>query len=484
MPSGYKTITPLQWANIVWALEQGRIDHHAVRVYLACFVLVAVREAARRSRRRRGERPRELSRYRVNELERLTRLSARTVRRTLRHLCGAGLLRFAEGEIAVANEPLPGSEILQTELAGRRSPRRPIPVPRSMLRFLAQNRAEALTKVVIGYLVRGLSIARQTGELNPHGTVKASWIAETFGLSQRAVKYAQATLRSLGWISKDTQSRQRKLNRDGAYFTIDLEWEFKSKGAVVKSDKSETNFAPPALEIAPPFAPPKEDRETSYEDQDQETQATEPDGVYESKGRETRLPPPSLRRILAEDFYRFDRMESLHRQVVARGWINDSEAMALNFLGAAVRAREHGHDPARLFVAILRQGLWLHITQAQEEQARRALARFREDNPARFRLRPETQVSRGSMSSLRDRLGVVSARPCRPAPGPACPAGADPGPARLCRPAPGIAPRHHTGPAPRSTGHRPVDSGSRPGWPPVAAVADAFHRGVGSSSLP
>ena len=484
MPSGYKTITPSQWANVVWALEQRRIDHHAVRVYVACFVLVAVREAARRTCRRRGERPRELNRYRVSELERLTRLSTRTVRRALRHLRDAGLLCFAEGEIAIANDPLPGSEILQTELSSRRSPRRPIPVPRSMLRFLAQNRAEALTKVVIGYLVRGLSIARRTGELNPRGTVKASWIAETFGLSQRAVKYAQATLRSLGWISKDTHSRQRKLNRDGAYFTIDLEWEFKAREPVVKSDKSETNFAPPLPKIAPPFAPPKEDRETSKEDQHQQTQATEPAGVDESKGRETQLPSPSLNRIIPEDLHRFDRMESLHRQVIARGWINDSEAMALNFLAAAVRAREHGQDPARLFVAIVRQGLWSHITQAQEEQARRALARFREDNPDRFRARSQTQVSRDSMSSPRERGGVISARLCRQTPGPACPAGAGPGPARLCRPAPGIAPRHHTGPAPRSTGHRPVDSGSRPGWPPAAATAHASHRGVGSSSLP
>lgn len=393
MSSGYKTITPIQWANVVWALQQEQIVHQALRVYLACFVLVAVREAARRSRRRRGERPRELNRYRVNELERLTRLSTRTVRRALRELHAAGLVGFTEGEITFATQPLPGSESLQTELAGRRSPRRPIPVPRAVLRFLAQNRAEALTKVVIGYLVRGLSIARRTGELNPRGTVKASWLAETFGVSPRAVKYAQATLRSLRWISKDTHSRQRKLNRDGAYFTIDLKWEFKAREPVVKSDKPVTNFALPILEIAPPFAPPKEDRETSYEDQHQQTQATEPDGVDESKGRGMRLPPPSLRRIIPEDLHRFDRMELLHRQGVAQGWINDSEAMALNFLAAAVRAREHGHDPARLFVAIVRRWLWSHITQAQEERARRALARFREQNPNRFRSGRFTMVA-------------------------------------------------------------------------------------------
>src|SRR6185295_10835404 len=129
------------------------------------------------------------------------------------------------------------------------------------------------TKVVIGYLVRGLSIARGTGEINPKGTVKASWIAETFGLSHRAVKYAQATLRSLGWISKDTESRQRKLNRDGAYFAINEQWAFKRRQncttgsastpleegtGLVFRDKSDLKVALPPPETAPDFAPPKE----------------------------------------------------------------------------------------------------------------------------------------------------------------------------------------------------------------------------------
>ena len=120
-----------------------------------------------------------------------------------------------------------------------------------------------------------------------------------------------------------------------------------------------------------------------------------------------RLPPPSLSRIIPEDLHRFDRMESLHREVVARGWINDSEAMALNFLAAAVRAREHGQDPARLFVAIVRQGLWSHITQAQEEQARRALARFRQDNPNRFRASP---AMRALTSPPKSGLTLVESR--------------------------------------------------------------------------
>jgi hypothetical protein len=60
----------------------------------------------------------------------------------------------------------------------------------------------------------------------------------------------------------------------------------------------------------------------------------------------------------------------------------------LNWLAAALRANSvRDGDPVRVFVAIVRRGLWSHITQAQEERARVALARFREVDPGRFRAR-------------------------------------------------------------------------------------------------
>ena len=114
--SGYKTITPIQLANALWALDQGQIDQRALRVHLACFALVAVREAAQRYRRKRRERPRECHRYRLGELERLTGLAPATVRRALRQLERAELMRFTEGEVTLRRETLPGSEELQDAL--------------------------------------------------------------------------------------------------------------------------------------------------------------------------------------------------------------------------------------------------------------------------------------------------------------------------------------------------------------------------------
>jgi hypothetical protein len=94
---------------------------------------------------------------------------------------------------------------------------------------------------------------------------------------------------------------------------------------------------------------------------------------------------PDLRDIRNDDLRRLDRVAALYRQAVRVGWLAGSEANALNFAAAAVRAREVDGDPARVFVSLVRRGLWHHITQAQEERARRALSRFREVDPDLFR---------------------------------------------------------------------------------------------------
>ena len=68
--SGYKTMTHIQLCNGLSAFEAREITLRALRVYLACFALVAVREAAARARKRSGRRGEAAARYRVDELQR------------------------------------------------------------------------------------------------------------------------------------------------------------------------------------------------------------------------------------------------------------------------------------------------------------------------------------------------------------------------------------------------------------------------------
>ena len=226
--AGYKTITPFEIANCLHAQETGQISHRAVRIYFGCQAMLAVREAARRSERRKGRKPTEKPRYLLSELCRLTKLSARIVKRELRAAQRASLLQFSETEIVFHKAPLPGSGELCEIISGKRSARRPIPVPRSVLRFIARSAKAAGSMTMLGYVLRGLSIARKGGEVKGVGTAKAAWIADAFGLSLRSVRTARKELIEMGFISQDTGSTQRKLNRDGSYFRINLAWKEKS----------------------------------------------------------------------------------------------------------------------------------------------------------------------------------------------------------------------------------------------------------------
>lgn len=397
MQSGYKTITPVELSNALWSLEREEISHRDLRVYLACAAMVAIREAAARHRAKIKKPTQPLARYQWNELKRLTGLPVAVIRRSLKTLHRAGLMVFSANEVLFTKTPLPESEDFLKTLSCGRSSTRPIPVPRAVLRFLAGNRRVALAKTMLAYMARGLSLSRN-GEIGSKGTLKIHWIVRTLNLSKRAVNYARGELIRLGWIAPDTGSFQRKLNRDGAYFVINLDWSpvmEKSTKAFVQSDNTVLKFAPPPPEKCMIFAPPYKDRKTSIESKHQKAQPTEPvrSGVC-LKGEKS-CPPdasPTLNHIVPEDFHHLGRLESLHAQAVERGWIARSEAATLNFVAAAVRAREVGRDPARVFVSLLRHSLWHHITQAQEDKARTALNRCRATNPDRFRLsiRPES----------------------------------------------------------------------------------------------
>ena len=59
---------------------------------------------------------------------------------------------------------------------------------------------------------------------HPKGCVKASWIAEVFGISERAVKGQRQHLVALGWLLPQKTS-QRTLNGHGLWVTINLAWD-------------------------------------------------------------------------------------------------------------------------------------------------------------------------------------------------------------------------------------------------------------------
>ena len=283
-------------------------------------------------------------------------------------------------------------------LLGGRGGKRLIPVPRQVLKFLAGCTRPALAKTVIAYLLRGLSLER-SGKIRSAGTVKISWICALCQISERAARAARAELIRLGWISKDTGSFQRKLNRDGAYFVIDPAWRRVFK-----------RFAPLGARKCTGSAPPKEILETPYGSKNQK--AAQPQqpvsqseaGVCKANDKK-RLEVPSLRRIQPDDLRRLSRLRVLYAQATAAKWISHSEANLRNFVAAAARATRVEGDAVRIFIGIVRRGLWHHLTNDDESRAINSLRRERERRnlaAAEETRRIESQEGEGTMRFVLD----------------------------------------------------------------------------------
>lgn len=397
---GYKTQTIVQIANILSAFGKQRITLRQLRIYFGCLVITAAREAAKRSTKREKRRGGITPRYLLKELSKLTGCPLMRVRGELRALETAKLLRFSESAIIFTETPLPESHELKEMLACGRSAARPIPIPRTVLRYLANCRKSSIIQTILAYCVRGLSLSR-SGEIAGKGTAKASWIAEAMNLSLRAIRGARAELIDLGFITDDEHSYQRKLNRDGAYFSINLKWQ-KSEEVIPQENqvKPVDNFSPPCStpcsQFSPPpaqncssFSPPYKDKKTPYGSKHQKTQARGPipSGVCVANTGKGREEKPKLYDVKPHDLGNFGRVEELYFQAVRQKLIEPTEAGAVNFLAAAVRASSASGDTPRIFMGIIRGKLWKNITQANEDRALAALRRYRENNPERFRYR-------------------------------------------------------------------------------------------------
>jgi hypothetical protein len=207
-------------------------------------------------------------------------------------------------------------------------------------------------------------------------------------ISERAARAARAELIRLGWITKDTGSFQRKLNRDGAYFVINTAWR-----RVINQS------APPIPEKCIHSAPPKEKQETPYGSKNQKAAQPQPGasqpkpGVCEANQGKP-LEMPTLRDIKHEDLRRLSRLRVLYDEATKAKWLSPSEANLQNFIAAAARATRVDGDAVRVFVGIVRKGLWHHLTNEDDERARSALNRERgKDSSVALRTIDPTRVT-------------------------------------------------------------------------------------------
>ncbi len=78
--------------------------------------------------------------------------------------------------------------------------------------------------------------------------------------------------------------------------------------------------------------------------------------------------------MVPDDLRSAKRLDALFGQAVSNGLVGESSAERLRFFAAAEHAQRVGRqNPCGLFIAVVRQGLWSYISQADEDRALMAL---------------------------------------------------------------------------------------------------------------
>ncbi|MCK6478324.1 MAG: hypothetical protein L6Q35_16005 [Phycisphaerales bacterium] len=287
----------------------------------------------------------------------LCRLTAATdtrrVRAALRRLEQAGL--SAEELSGPRPSVQPYVRLLASDTAAMvANHRRRVPVPRRMLTFMAKCSRPAVVAVTLAHLLRGMYF--RGGQCVGGGTCKASWIALVFALDLRTVKGARSAIVALGWITLEP-TPQHLLNRYGPRFLIDMRW----------AAPDARQRPPPARENAPRTPPPEKDRNLSLRRS----------GNQNRPASGALTVAPSMADVTVPDLRNNARLEALYRDSLRRGMVRESESTRLAFFAAAEHALARGQrNVPGLFVAVVKRGLWSHITQEEEDRARRSLARL------------------------------------------------------------------------------------------------------------
>jgi len=398
----FRRITVHQIALAWWLYKTRHITMRQLRVYFAAHEM-----AERRRYTKDAERPL----YGLDEIKALvggrgTTSADRDLSADVKALGRLGLVRISDHAIdfamsvdQIAVEDVSGFWTMFDAIDNRR---RTVPVPRRTCRALAGGLRPAMMAVMLALMIRGLYWHRSrkgageqggpSGGYRVDGSTKRTWIAQIFGVSERAVTDARATLIELGWITPDSEQPQWHRNRYGVRDRINVD--------TFGPDRHDTGeSASPTADNSGEPASPCLNRSSSPTG-NLNTRRPAPmragtTGVSSEtkKGSRKKSSEPILRNITDEDLRDTRRMLELHRQAVAQGMPVAGEAGRLDFLALAERARACGNNPPKLFAWLLRQRRFEFITQANEDAAATRLREMR-DGPRQPRGRgADDQIS-------------------------------------------------------------------------------------------
>lgn len=385
---GFCFISAMALLRAWWAYRRGFIRLYDLRVWFACFELLA-----RRCGAKSGIRPR----YQFEEIHRLVGGAGGThVRTAVCKLRQAGLLQWSESRITMLDPSGTWDAEAAADFDGvlEHVPnhRRLVPVPRRIIRFIAGGARRAVIATIIGQLLR--CVYYYKGSCRPSGLCKASWIAEVFRVDLRNVKAARKHLTEIGWLIRQPSS-QTRLNRWGSAITVNLDWS--------RNDISARTVSPPPEAVSSTgLPPPYINKNLSSRSENQKPAIRGPDGVCTRDSSK-----PTLRHVVQEDLRHPKRTEVLRQEAIFRKYITASEADRLKFFAAAEHARIIGSkNPPGLFAAMVRRSLWHCITQDDEDAARRKLRELDWSLSSQVRNRAPVEVPSALQASSDERAKI------------------------------------------------------------------------------
>lgn len=381
---GFRKMSVMQ-VVMAWTLyAEGHLSRRDLRVWFACH------ELEERRCTLRNDEPRK---YSLSEIERLVGgVGGEHVRSSLRALERTGLLIPRRERLTFATSPdqlrIEDLNPLWQIFNAIPNNRRKLAVPRRLVRELAGGFSKAVMATVLGQFLTCVFWRRDEKRYRVDGRCKASWIAQTFGVTERSVAAARARLTALGWM-EILPAKQWELNRWGGRVRINLDWrrgEHPPVGAYPHVDaanesgrggKVGSDSSCPSAILATESSGPclKQVPSPTSKQQNQKPAAPGPSrsGFLRRKGE--RKESPKLTDVLPGDLDDFGRLQELHRQAVERDLAMNGDGGLLDFVSLAERARVRGEDPCRLFVWLLKNQRFDFITLADEEAARERIKR-------------------------------------------------------------------------------------------------------------
>jgi hypothetical protein len=356
---GFLFVTVRQLAMLWWAYRGRLIELKDLRFWFAAQELMA-----RRCKLEEGRDPQ----FTLEEIGRL--ISARGGEEgCIKRLERVGFLKWSSTAIHFASSPEDLSIVdlssLHAMLERITNNRRKVPVPRRVVRFLAQPCSRSVVAVILAHLMRCLYYRGK--ECVSGGFCKAAWVSEVFSVDVRNVKVARKFLAHELSLLEFHPVPQSLLNRYGQKVTINLSWDY----TVEKSPPVESQSPPPIADVHTETPPPRKHKELSL----QETKHQKPGRAGDDTGVfAPREEKPRLSHITAIDLEETGRLLELFDQATAQGLCSGSESERLLFVAAAERARLYGStNRPGFFAQLIRRRLFHCVSSEDEERARKRL---------------------------------------------------------------------------------------------------------------